>query len=76
MIQHETKLTLTEAAKRSPGRPHASTLWRWCREGLHGVRLEYVRFGRRIFTSTEALDRFAQALADTDSVGRSRTATE
>lgn len=65
-MQREAKLTLTQAAKRSPGRPHASTVWRWCRAGLNGVRLEYVRFGRRIFTSAEALERFVEALAKTD----------
>lgn len=66
MLQIETKLSLSQAAKQAPGRPHASTLWRWCRGGLHGVRLEYVRFGRRIFTSMEAMDRFAAALAAHD----------
>ena len=73
MLPNETKLTLVQAAKLAPGRPHASTVWRWCREGINGVRLEYVRFGRRIFTSAEALERFASALASADPEVASRT---
>lgn len=64
-------LTLPEAALTLPrvggkGTPHPSTLWRWCRLGLGGVKLEYLRLGRRIVTSREALDRFAKALAESD----------
>jgi hypothetical protein len=66
VLMNETKLSLTEAAKKIPSRPHSSTLWRWCRQGLHGVKLEYLRYGRRIYTTLEALDRFAQALAQAD----------
>jgi hypothetical protein len=66
MLSSEHRVTLCEAAKRTPGRPDASTLWRWCRKGHRGVRLEYLRFGRRIFTSIEALDRFAAAVAAMD----------
>ena len=62
----ETKVTLTQAARLVPGRPNVSTLWRWCRRGLNGIRLEYVRFGRKIYTTSEALDRFAIALAAAD----------
>ena len=57
----ETLITLTQAAQMLPGRPHVSTLWRWYRRGIRGVRLEtYVLAGRR-FTSVEALERFAAA---------------
>jgi hypothetical protein len=57
----ETLVTLAQAAKRLPGRPHVSTLWRWARRGVRGIVLEtYVVAGRR-FTSTEALERFASA---------------
>ena len=47
-------------------RLHSSTLWRWCRRGVKGVKLEYRRFGRRICTTTAALDRFARRLAAAD----------
>lgn len=64
-------LTLAEAAALLPGqngkRPSISTLWRWCRHGLNGVRLEYVRCGRKMLTSRQALCRFFRRLADADS---------
>ena len=66
----ERVLSLKEATKFLPPidgkRPHISTIWRWCRKGLHGVHLEYARFGSRIVTSAEALTRFANALAAAD----------
>ncbi len=69
-IENEQLLTLTEATKVLPrlnGRqPAISTLWRWCRKGVRGVRLEYVRIGRNIATSREALGRFFNALARAD----------
>ena len=44
-------------------RVHTSTLWRWCVKGCKGVRLEHIRLGRRILTSHEAINRFANRLA-------------
>ena len=43
-----------------------ATLWRWCRRGLRGVRLEYVRVGRRICTTHEALLHFFSQLSSLD----------
>lgn len=69
-IESETLLSLTEATKALPKvngkRPAIATLWRWCRKGLRGVQLEYVRMGRSIATSREALNRFFNALAASD----------
>lgn len=69
-IQNESLLSLTEATKALPRvngkRPSISTLWRWCRRGLRGVRLEYIRVGRGIATSHEALNRFFNSLAAAD----------
>ena len=69
-IDKEEPLSLTDAARSLPSidgkRPHASTLWRWCRKGLRGVRLEYLRLGRRIVTTQQALARFMQRLAEMD----------
>ena len=66
----ETLLGLSDAAKAVPKidgkRPHASTIWRWCRIGINGVSLEYARLGRRIVTSKEALMRFSERLAAAD----------
>ena len=69
-LSNETLLSLTDAAKAVPSldgkRPHVSTIWRWCRKGIRGVQLEYVRLGHRVCTSEQALARFAQRLADAD----------
>lgn len=71
----ETVLTFPEATRALPqpgGRAiHTTTLWRWARQGLRGaggslVRLEYIRLGRKLFTSKEALARFAERLAAAD----------
>ena len=66
----EKLLSLAEAAKKLPRinnkRPAISTLWRWCRKGIRGVKLDYVRVGRNIATSHEAMGRFFVALADAD----------
>jgi hypothetical protein len=66
----EQLITLTEAARRLPridGRKVAvATLWRWARRGLRGARLEYVRVGRKICTTHEALMRFFAELSALD----------
>ena len=69
--QHgEDLITLAEAARRLPkidGRKICSgTIWRWCRFGLRGVWLEYVRVGRKICTTREAMLRFFTRLAELD----------
>ena len=85
-IQNETPISLTEAARVIPPidgkRPHVSTLWRWCRKGVRGVQLDYVRLGHRVCTSEPALARFAHRLAEADgnpvsspSKSRSKTKT-
>lgn len=70
-IQTEQVVGLAEASRiippRNGRRVAVSTLWRWCRKGIGGVRLEYIRLGRNIATSTEALNRFFRALARNDS---------
>lgn len=39
-----------------------STIWRWAERGLRGVKLETIRCGGTLYTSTEALHKFAEAL--------------
>jgi hypothetical protein len=69
-VQTESIVSLTEATKllprRNGKRAAISTVWRWCRKGIKGVRLEYIRVGRNIATSREALNRFYEALAQAD----------
>ncbi len=54
----ETLVSLTDAAKRLPGRPNITTVWRWRNRGVRGVKLETVLSGGRRFTSLEAIRRF------------------
>ena len=66
-IQHEQLVTLTEAARRLPGRstrPSVSTIFRWVSPGLRGIQFETVKVGGRRCTSIEALERFFQRLTD------------
>ena len=71
-LQTEEVLSLTDAAKAVPPidgrRPHPITIWRWCRRGVRGVQLDYVRLGHRVCTSVEALARFARNLAEVDTI--------
>lgn len=57
----EHPLSLPQAAKELPGRPDASTLWRWSQRGVRGVRLETFKIGSRLFTTRQALTRFIAA---------------
>lgn len=64
-------LTLTEAAKLAPGRPTANAIWRWCRRGVKSrggerVRLEHIRAGGQIFTTSAWLEQFGRTLAEAD----------
>lgn len=69
-LPHEGLLSLREAAKSLPAiagtTPAASTLHRWCRRGVKGCRLEYVRVGRNMATTQSALNRFLESLALVD----------
>jgi hypothetical protein len=66
-INSETLLTLTQAARLRPsargGRPtHQSSVYRWISRGLRGHKLEAVRVGGTLYTSREALQRWAERL--------------
>ena len=54
-------LSLAEAAAALPGKVAVSTVWRWCRVGHHGVILDSLRVGGRIYTSRRALQAFCEA---------------
>ncbi len=60
-ILKEKLLTLEQAARFFPGRVAPSTIWRWHRKGVRGVRLETIVIGGKRFTSAQALERFAAA---------------
>ncbi len=54
-IQTEQVIPIGQVPKRLPYRPHISTIYRWIATG----GLETVRLGGRVFTSIEAIERFA-----------------
>ena len=60
-IHKEQLLTLEQAARSLPGHVAPSTIWRWHRKGVRGVRLETVVIGAKRLTSSQALARFATA---------------
>jgi hypothetical protein len=61
-IDHEYALTLAQAAREIPGRPHVGTVVRWAARGIKGFKLETVVVGGRRFTSREAISRFVERL--------------
>lgn len=70
-VTKETLLSLKQAVKAVPRaagepEPHFTTIYRWMTIGRWGVRLEFVRFGKTMLTSAEAIARFGQALAEAD----------
>lgn len=60
-IRSEELLSLPEACKRIPGRPHLATIYRWITNGVRGVVLESIAIGGKRFTSVEAIGRFVAA---------------
>jgi len=74
MHEQTQHITLTEAAKITPGRPSTNCLWRWCRRGVMSrsgqrVRLEHVRIGGKIFTTARWVEEFGKATDDTTQHG-------
>lgn len=64
-------VSLAEAARLLPGRPHAASLWRWARLGVsthsgERVRLRVGRLGRKLVTRPEWLSEFSQRCAEAD----------
>lgn len=63
-VTNEQVITLNEAARILPKRPHVSCLYRWTKQGCRGVVLESVQVGGTRCTSKEALQRFCERLTD------------
>jgi hypothetical protein len=49
--------------RRSGRRVHVSAVYRWMSRGVRGVRLESIKIGGTTYTSTEAIQRFAERLS-------------
>ncbi len=58
-LKTERLLTLHQASDLLPGRPSPATLWRWRNKGVRGRKLESVVLGGQVYTSVEAIGRFA-----------------
>ena len=55
-------LTINQAARRLPGSPHPSTIWRWRKKGIGGVRLCTVLVGGRRYITVEVLEQFIASM--------------
>jgi hypothetical protein len=75
-VASEQLRLLNEAPPIVPGRPHLSTLIRWSKRGVRGVRLETLVVGGRRFTSVEAIARFLARLNADHSTGRAAAAPQ
>jgi len=67
-FQHDELLTLTEAAALLPSarrgrKVNATTIGRWAKHGIRGVKLESILVGCARKTTREALQQFFRALA-------------
>lgn len=58
----EKPLTLSEAAKIFPGRPHVNTLRRWHHKGYRGTKLRGFYSGGALCTTEAAIEEFWAAL--------------
>ena len=56
---------MAQAAKISPGRPSASTPWRWAKKGVGGIHLQHIRVGGRVLTTPEWVEEFIAACNQT-----------
>ncbi len=67
-LKSETLLSVADVPRCLPSRPggrrvHVSAVYRWIHRGVRCVRLEAVRVGGTMYTSEEALERFARRLS-------------
>jgi hypothetical protein len=51
----------TELFRATGRRPDKTTMYRWCLRGVAGTKLEHVRLGNVILTSSQAITRFIEA---------------
>ncbi|MDA0660988.1 MAG: DUF1580 domain-containing protein [Planctomycetota bacterium] len=63
-FESEQILSLKDAVRHIPGRPHSSTIHRWANRGSRGKRLETIRVGGRRYISIEAIERFISAISE------------
>lgn len=71
-IEKDNLISFRDVPSLLPRRPngkklHLSAVYRWAKKGIKGVTLEFIRIGGCTYTSTEALQRFADKLAKSSS---------
>jgi hypothetical protein len=71
-ISSEHLIAIREVPKILPARVngkviHISAVYRWLLRGVRGIRLDSITIGGTTYTSTEALQRFAEQLSRTSS---------
>ena len=79
-LDDELTPVATEAKRRTGKRPSPATVWRWCRRGCRGVRLEALNVFGQWHTTKEAFAAFikgqtAAALESDDSPAERSPAT-
>jgi Protein of unknown function (DUF1580) len=63
-VHGESLISIPDACKIIPGRPHLATVYRWFTRGVRGgIKLETALVGGRRFTSREAVQRFVDRLS-------------
>ena len=67
-IGNEELIPIRQVPARLPPRAngkhvHVTTVYRWINHGVRGFRLESLKVGGTTYTSTEALQRFAEGLS-------------
>ena len=66
-IGHVQYITLAEACKLIPGRPHVNTVRRWCDRGYNNAVLSSWRFAGKRVTTLAAIDAFFAQTSSADS---------
>ena len=61
-----TYLTLSQAARTIPCRPHTATMWRWTTKGVRGIQLRSIRSGSRVLTTEAWVKEFNRACNQTN----------
>lgn len=67
-IYSEKLVDIADAPKKLPTSPSRNTVYRWCELGCRALNgqlifLEFVKIGRKRYTSIEAFERFCNALS-------------
>jgi Protein of unknown function (DUF1580) len=74
-MDQDEHLTLSDAAKSLPSRPHLSTIWRWATRGVRGHKLETLVIGGRRYTTPGRISAFLARLNRGEAKSSSTTAT-